>query len=92
MQNELIAQGLSLMALGMGVVFIFLALLVVTTYSMSAIIGRFFPEVVAIAESNADDAPLSSGELPDARTLTIIQKALLLHRKGLHSDSSQRKA
>ncbi len=83
MQNELINQGLSLMALGMGVVFVFLALLVVTTYSMSALVSRYFPEVIQASESFPEDTSDSSGELPDAKTMAVIQQAILKHRKGL---------
>lgn len=43
-ESTLISEGLSLMALGMGFVFVFLSVLVVTTTLMSKVIGRFFPE------------------------------------------------
>jgi oxaloacetate decarboxylase gamma subunit len=39
-----IEQGLTLMVIGMGVVFTFLVLLVFVTQSLSAIIRKFFPE------------------------------------------------
>ncbi len=85
MQNEIISQGLSLMALGMGVVFVFLALLVVTTYCMSAVIGRYFPEAIqvpAVPDSIPTDVSSSSGDLPDAKTIAIIKQAITQHRSA----------
>jgi oxaloacetate decarboxylase gamma subunit len=76
MQNELFTQGLTLMALGMGVVFIFLALLVATTQVMSSIIDRYFP--APAIQSIHPTAP--SGDIPDSRTLAVIQAAIRRHR------------
>ena len=78
MQDQLISQGLNLMALGMGVVFIFLALLVVTTQCMSAVVSRYFPPVAA--ESLVDTA--ESSELPDSTTIAVIQQAIRMHRNA----------
>jgi len=41
---ELISSGVGLMIAGMGIVFLFLALLVVAINVMSAVVRRFFPE------------------------------------------------
>jgi oxaloacetate decarboxylase gamma subunit len=41
---ELMSSGVELMIVGMGIVFLFLALLVVAINMMSSLIQRFFPE------------------------------------------------
>lgn len=41
--NHLLAEGLNLMLMGMGAVFVFLTLLVFTTTLMSKIVGRYSP-------------------------------------------------
>jgi oxaloacetate decarboxylase gamma subunit len=42
MEPTLLDQGVELMLYGMGTVFVFLAILVVATISMSALVQRFF--------------------------------------------------
>lgn len=79
MQNQLLADGITLMLMGMGVVFVFLALLVLATFAMSRMILNYFPEPVAVpATSSSPDT--SSDSLPSKRTLAIIQEALRQHR------------
>lgn len=41
---ELIGSGVELMLIGMGIVFLFLAMLVIAINLMSALVQRFFPE------------------------------------------------
>ncbi|MGR8941642.1 MAG: OadG family protein [Gammaproteobacteria bacterium] len=41
---ELMSSGVELMIVGMGIVYLFLALLVVAINTMSALVQRFFPE------------------------------------------------
>jgi len=77
MQNELISQGLTLMALGMGVVFVFLAVLVITNQVMSTLKGRYFPQAVKIHSSVSSP----SDDVPDSRTLAIIREAIRKHRE-----------
>jgi len=43
--NELMSFGIELMLIGMGIVFGFLALLIVTIKMMSSMILRFFPDM-----------------------------------------------
>jgi len=51
--SQLINEGLALMGLGMGFVFVFLTVLVGVTTLMSKTIGRFFPEPIAPAVRDA---------------------------------------
>ena len=44
LEQELVQQGMDLLLFGMGTVFVFLSLLVLSTNLMSACINRFFPE------------------------------------------------
>lgn len=56
--TELMNAGVELMLVGMGIVFLFLAMLIVTVNLMSALVLRFFPEppaeVVPVAEGTGD--------------------------------------
>jgi oxaloacetate decarboxylase gamma subunit len=47
---ELMSGGVELMIVGMGIVFLFLALLVVAINLMSSLVRRFFPEPPKAAE------------------------------------------
>ncbi|MFW2440449.1 MAG: OadG family protein [Arenicellales bacterium] len=71
----LIEQGLNLMLYGMGTVFVFLTVLVITTVSMSTIIKRWLPDeeipVPSSVKSHAD---------VDDHIVSIIQAALAKHR------------
>ncbi|MCW8194005.1 oxaloacetate decarboxylase [Proteobacteria bacterium 005FR1] len=79
MQNELISQGINLMLLGMGVVFVFLTLLVFATSFMSALVMRYFPE--PHPEPPVKAPPISSATTqPDARLLNILKAAVEEHR------------
>lgn len=78
MQNEIISQGVNLMLLGMGVVFVFLTLLVFATTFMSAIISRYFPEPLppAVKASPVSTATATT----DPRLLAVIRAAIAEHR------------
>lgn len=81
MANELLNQGVDLMLVGMGVVFVFLALLIIATGLMSKIVGTYFPEPTPATPSRAA-APESSPDIPDDRILAAIKAAIAEHRKS----------
>lgn len=74
MQSNIVAQGVELMVYGMGTVVVFLALLVVITTAMSALVGRYFAE---------SQPPPDTGTGPaadDPELLAVITAALHQHR------------
>ena len=76
MQSELLEQGIELMLYGMGTVFVFLALLVISTSLMSALIQRLVP-----AEITSPSAKGESAEpLPDNTLVAVISAAIHQHR------------
>ena len=88
MQNELISQGINLMLLGMGVVFVFLTLLVFATSIMSAFVTRFFPEPQPEPPLKIPSAPPATHQ-PDAHLLKIIKAAVSEHRSKYHRQRQQ---
>ena len=76
--SNLLWEGVNLMAIGMGAVFSFLVLLVVTTSGMSALISRFMPD------PEAPSTPTSSGQKPtqatDGQLMAVIAAAIHRHR------------
>lgn len=80
MQSSLIQQGLDLLVYGMGTVFVFLTLLVVTVCVMSALIQRYFAEVEEPQPQRAV-AAASQGPTPvKPQVLLAIQEAIYQHR------------
>ena len=79
MQETLFQQGIDLMLFGMGMVFVFLALLVVCTVTMSKIVQTFFPEVESTPETVPATTP-SATQNVDQKTLAIIKEAIRQHR------------
>ena len=55
--NELLSSGIELMLLGMGIVYGFLAMLVVTITAMSNLLQRYFPDIpdLHLTGSHTDD-------------------------------------
>ena len=69
MENTLLAQGVELMLIGMGTVFVFLTLLVLATTLMSRLVMHFQP------------AP---GDEPNSDDIAAITAAIAAHRnRGL---------
>ena len=74
MGTGLLANGMMLMLVGMGTVFMFLTLLVVATGLMSRLVMRFQPQA-------------STGPMPEE--IAAITAALILHRRARHSQQAR---
>lgn len=61
--NEMMSSGIDLMVIGMGIVFAFLALLIVMVNIMTSVIQRFFPEepVTIVTPSSASTSHTDAG-------------------------------
>lgn len=81
--NNLISDGIGLMLLGMGFVYVFLCVLIVATGYMSKIINRYFPEPVSIPKSAPKNAaaPTSTASNTDPKIAAAIVAAIHEHRK-----------
>lgn len=78
---DLLFQALNLMFIGMGFVFVFLALLVVLTGLMSKIIMHYQPPVVATAPKvKAAQQPSAQTENTDPQIKAAISAAIKQHR------------
>ncbi|AJY52040.1 MULTISPECIES: OadG family transporter subunit [Halomonadaceae] len=76
---ELLQDGLALMALGMGVVFVFLTILVISVTLMSKLIDRFQPAPIAVdasKKSPSSPAPVSQND----EMLAVISAAVHRYR------------
>ena len=76
MTSDILNQGLSLMAFGMGTVFTFLTLLVIVTSIMSAIIGKLFP----YSQPEAKSSVSKTEPVEDKQLVSAIMAAIKLHR------------
>ncbi len=76
MQENILEQGMDLLIYGMGTVFVFLAVLVLATTMMSALVQRYFsapmPEPIR-------DVP--NGAITDPKLLAVIKAAIKEHKK-----------
>lgn len=70
--NDLLAQGVQLMVLGMGVVLAFLLILVAVMTGLSALVTRFAPE----STGDAAAGPAPTGGAPSAQVSPNIQAAI----------------
>jgi len=73
--TELMASGVELMFVGMGIVFLFLTMLVIVINLMSSLVQRFFPEAPASAV-NVPAAAIGT----DKRTIAAITAAVHQYR------------
>ncbi|MEF8733991.1 MAG: OadG family protein [Candidatus Accumulibacter meliphilus] len=69
------AEGVTLMFMGMGTVFFFLTLLVVVTSLMSSLIQKYEPKPLIMPKT-----PESPGPLDDQILLAVISAAIHKHR------------
>ncbi len=72
--NELVSSGIELMLIGMGIVYGFLAMLIVAIKGMSGLLLRFFPELPA-----GQHAGHHHGD--DLGTIAAISAAVQQYRK-----------
>lgn len=77
MQQSLMQQGIELMLYGMGTVFTFLALLIIATTLMSAVLQRFAkPDPVPAAQATRPAAVANDDQL-----VAVISAAIHKYRK-----------
>ncbi|ETI61133.1 oxaloacetate decarboxylase subunit gamma [Marinomonas profundimaris] len=82
--SGLFEDGLGLMVLGMGFVFLFLVILIFATGYMSRLLNHFFPEVLPVVTARpVASAPDSSGV--DAQLTAVITAAVHQHRNNKNS-------
>ena len=77
METNLVIEGLKFMVLGMGTVFLFLIIMIVSMNGMSGIIHKFFPEPQAMA-----DATTSPKKEDNKKIVAAITAAIAYHRQG----------
>ena len=74
--TDLLSQGMTLLALGMGTVFVFLALLVIVTNLMSTLVQKYLPQPLPAPARRAISQPAAA----DNRLIAIITAAVHQHR------------
>ena len=77
--TEILIRGGELMAIGMGIVFLFLVMLIVTVNSMSTLIARFIDGPTNIA-ANAQSIPTTSQGDIDPIVIAAISSAVHQYR------------
>jgi len=79
--NPLMLEGINLMVIGMGAVFLFLTLLVFTTTLMSKLVNKFAPPAPAPAAKPVIAAsPNPPNQVSDGQLLAVISAAIHRHR------------
>jgi len=76
-ETNLIAEGFKFMGLGMGTVFIFLIILIISMNIMSKVLNKFFPEVAPVLDSKS-----SSARKDNKKVIAAITAAIKHHREG----------
>lgn len=82
--SNLVVQGAFLMALGMGVVFVFLGVLVACVTAVTRLTQRYAAQPAAVAENPAEPAP-PSDLMSDPELVSVITSVIHKYRteKGL---------
>ncbi len=83
MQSNLFSEGLNLMTLGMGFVFIFLVFLVFAVTAMSNLIARWFPHVEPTPATSTATPPTSAQQ--DNQLVAVLAAAV--HHKRIQQNS-----
>ncbi len=78
--SELMSEGWSLMAFGMGFVFLFLSLLVFVTSQMSRFIGCYFPEPEPARIASGSRSAATTTKKDDHELVAAISAAIKMHR------------
>jgi oxaloacetate decarboxylase (Na+ extruding) subunit gamma len=76
MDANLVVEGLKFMLLGMGTVFLFLIVMIVSMNIMSTIIHKFFPEPKSAISSTGNQAK------DNKKIIAAITAAITHHRQG----------
>jgi len=76
METNLILEGFKFMGLGMGTVFLFLIIMIVSMNIMSAIIHKFFPE------PQPSVTPSATAQKDNKKIIAAITAAIAHHRQG----------
>lgn len=79
MMTEQLNAGIELLLVGMGIVFLFLAMLILSVNLMSALILRYFPQP-AIPEKPAKQFPPGASRGTDATVIAAISAAVHQYR------------
>ncbi|RBP79951.1 oxaloacetate decarboxylase [Marinomonas rhizomae] len=82
--NGLLEDGVGLMVLGMGFVFLFLVVLIFATGYMSRLLNYLFPEAPAVAAPKLAAKNLSTSGV-DAQMAAVITAAVHQHRNNKNS-------
>ena len=77
METNLILEGFKFMGLGMGTVFLFLIIMIVSMNIMSTVIHKFFPE-----PNQGTDATLVPTKEDNKKVIAAISAAISHHRQG----------
>lgn len=80
--NQLFNEGLALMELGMGFVFVFLTILVITTTLMSKCIGRFFPESSSSSLTSSPATTPDNIAQPGDEVIAVLSAAVHRYRRN----------